>query len=315
MDLIKQLRASSGAPISDCKKAVDASDGDLDAAFEWLRKKGAARATEKAGRSASQGLVAVSLAPGGGHFVLLEVNSETDFVARNDHFQQFVADVAAAACSLSPPPTADDAAAAATALDVDALLDAPLASGSSGAELPTRDVLAELVGKMGESCVVRRAVALRAPSGDGGAFGSYLHNTVAPTLGSKGALVTLRCDAAAGDDAARATLEAAAKRLAMHVVAARPKYLNPASVPEADVAREREILAEVSRDDKKPPEIMEKIITGKLGKFYAETTLLKQQHLAEEGSPPVEKVLAALGKSLGAPVELCGFAAYHCGED
>ena len=337
-ELIKKLRVASGAPITDCKKAISEVGDDLDAAFEWLRKKGAARASEKSGRATqhvrlrkprqwrarslaeshtffrAQGLVGALVAENGTHAVLVEVNSETDFVARNEHFQRFVADVAASA-SARVEGGADGPAV--EPLSVEAMLDLPMSRGG----LPTRDALAELVGKVGESCVLRRATLARAPAGAGGGLGVYMHNVVsglrheaggpAPVLGVKGAVVALR---GGGGGAA---VEHAAKRLAMHVVAARPRYLTPEDVPDADLEREREILREQTRaaaGKPKPPEIVEKIINGKLNKFYTETTLLQQPHLAEEGSPAVSKVLEGLGAEAGEPVALHGFAAFHCGE-
>jgi elongation factor Ts len=256
-DSVKQLRERTGAGMMECKKALVETQGDLDAAAELMRKTGLAKADKKAARVAAEGLVAVERS--GPSAVLVEVNSETDFVARSDEFQAFATDLAKAALAKSPD-----------------TLEALLAL-NPGASNPGAGTLEEqrraLVAKLGENISVRRFVKITAP----GALGIYIHG------GRIGSLVALE-----GGD------EALARDLAMHVAALNPPYLDASEVPAAVLDKEREILADQTKGEKKPPEIIAKMVEGRLRKYLAEITLLGQPFVRDDDTT-VEKLLKKAG--------------------
>jgi elongation factor Ts len=252
-DTVKQLRERTGAGMMECKKALVETRGDLDAAAELMRKSGLAKADKKAARVAAEGTLALERA--GHSAVLVEVNCETDFVARSDEFQAFARDLAKAALAHSPA-------------DVEALL--RLAQGGSGS---LEDQRRALIAKIGENIAVRRFVRVTAP----GALGAYIH-------GSRiGSLVALQ-----GGD------EALARDLAMHVVAANPSYVDAGAVPAAVLDKEREILTDQTKAEKKPPDIIAKMVEGRLRKFLAEITLLGQP-FAKDPETTVEKLVNKAG--------------------
>ncbi len=237
--LVKELRERTGLGMMECKKALVETDGDLELAIENLRKSGQAKAAKKAGRTAAEGAVAVEVAEDGKKAVLLEVNSETDFVARDDNFKDFVAKVAS--CVLNTGIT-----------DMAQLADTPIAEGESTVEV-TRQALVQ---KIGENVQVRRATVLESPEG---VVGAYLH-------GSKiGVLVALK-----GGDAELG------KDVAMHVAASNPLVVTPDQVDEETVNKEREIFTAQARESGKPEEIIEKMITGRINKFLKEISLVEQ---------------------------------------
>ena len=254
-DTVKQLRERTGAGMMECKKALVETRGDLDAAAELMRKSGLAKADKKAARVAAEGTVAVERA--GLSAVLVEVNCETDFVARSDEFLGFARDVARAALAQSPP-------------DLGALLAARQGAAS------LEDQRRALIAKLGENISVRRFERLDAP----GALGTYIHG------GRIGALVALK-----GGD------EALAKDLAMHVAAVNPAYVDAGAVPAAVLAKEREILAEQTRGEKKPPEIIAKMVEGRLRKYLAEITLVGQPFVKDPDTT-VEKLLKQAGAAV-----------------
>jgi elongation factor Ts len=252
-DKVKQLRERTGAGMMECKKALVETAGDLDAAAELMRKTGLAKADKKATRVAAEGTVAVGRS--GNSAVLVEVNCETDFVARSDEFQAFARDLASAALQANPA-------------DLDALLRLPH-GGASSLEERRR----ALIAKIGENIAVRRFVRVTAP----GALGTYVHGT------RIGSLVALQ-----GGD------EALARDLAMHVAAANPAYIDSASVPAAVLEKEREILADQTKAEKKPPEIIAKMVEGRLRKYLGEITLLGQGFVKDPDTT-VEKLLKQSG--------------------
>jgi len=281
--MVKDLRDKTGAGMMDCKAALGETAGDLEAAVDWLRKKGLAKAAKKAGRIAADGLIGI--ATKGGRSAIVEVNSETDFVARGDEFQNFVRKTAQQALAAEG--------------DLERLLASGIEDGASLAE-----VLANLIGKIGENMSVRRSAALLV---EPGVVASYVHNSVAPDLGKIGVLVALE----SSGDAAK--LMALGKQLAMHVAATNPIALSVESVPPDVVARERAIYADQARQSGKPENVIEKMIEGRLRKFYEESVLL-QQVFVIDGETPVGKVVQNAAKDVGAPVAVTGFVRFAVGE-
>jgi elongation factor Ts len=282
--LVKELREKTGAGMMDCKRALTETEGDLEPAIDWLRKKGLAAAAKKAGRVASEGLVAAAVR--GSEGAVIEVNAETDFVARNEMFQSFVRTV----CDL----------ALGAAHDLDQLR----AAAYPGTGRSVGEELTHLISTIGENMTLRRMHRLAVPQG---VVASYVHGAVAPGLGKIGVLVALQ---SAGDQAALLTL---GKHLAMHVAAANPQYLTIASVDPAALERERNVLREQSRASGKPDAIIEKMVEGRLRKFYEDVVLLEQIYVVD-GESRVAKVLETAAKDAGAPIKLAGFVRFALGE-
>lgn len=282
--LVKELRATTGAGMMDCKKALTETAGDADAAVDWLRKKGLAAAVKKAGRVASEGLVGTVV--DGTMGAVVEVNSETDFVARNEQFQQFVAAVTE------------------LGLQSDGTLDGLLAMGFQDTGHTVGDEVTSMISTIGENMSVRRVATL---SVGNGAVASYVHNQVAPGAGKIGVLVGLE---STGDSAA---LMALGKQLAMHVAAAKPLFLNVASVDASALDREREVLSEQARASGKPEEIIAKMVEGRLRKYY-EDVVLEEQTFVIDGESKIAKVLKGAEGDVGAPVKLAGFVRFELGE-
>lgn len=282
--LVKDLRTKTGAGMMDCKKALVESGGDIEAAVDWLRTKGLAAAAKKAGRIAAEGLIGVY--SGGAVGAIVEVNSETDFVARNETFQSFVHTVSELACVANA--------------DAGALLTAPY----PGSALNVEGKLKELVATIGENMAVRRAQAL---SVGAGVVAGYVHNTIAPGMGKIGVLVALE---STGDKEKLAEL---GKNIAMHVAAANPQALAIDAVDATALERERAVLREQAAASGRPPEVIEKMVEGRLRKFYEETVLLEQVYVID-GKERVGKVVDAAAKDIGAPVRLTGFVRYALGE-
>lgn len=283
--LIKDLREKTGAGMMDCKKALGETNGDIEAAIDWLRKKGLSTAAKKSGRVAAEGLVAV--AGEGAKAIALEVNAETDFVARNDKFQSFVVEAAKVAL-------------ASGAKDIEALK----AASYTGTGRNVQEELTQLIATVGENMNLRRMVALSVSQG---VVASYVHNAVAPNLGMIGVLVAL--ESAAPTD----KLMALGKQIAMHVAAARPDALTIADVDSSALEREKNVLADQARASGKPEAIIEKMVEGRLRKYYEEVVLLEQVYVVD-GETKIKDVLEKAGKELGAPVKLTGFVRYQLGE-
>jgi elongation factor Ts len=281
--LVKELREKSGAGMMDCKKALSEVAGDLEAAIDWLRKKGLAAAAKKAGRVAAEGLVGV--AAEGPKGALVEVNSETDFVARNESFQSFVTAVSKLALTTS---------------DVEALKNAKMPDGGQ----TVSEKLTQLVATIGENMSLRRTAMLSVPHG---VVASYVHNAAAPGVGKIGVLVALE---STGDTAKLAAL---GKQIAMHVAAANPQALTTDAVSAADLDRERSVLAEQARASGKPEEIIAKMVEGRLRKYYEDVVLLEQLYVID-GESRVKQVVEKAAKEIGAPVKLTGFVRMALGE-
>ncbi len=282
--LVKELRESSGAGMMDCKKALTETSGDLDAAVDWLRKKGLAAAAKKAGRVAAEGLVGV--ASKGTSGAVVEVNAETDFVARNDDFQGFVSNTAT------------------LALDANGDMDTLLAASYPGTGAVLSDQLTTMIATIGENMSVRRTAQFSVESG---VVSSYVHNQIAPGLGKIGVLVALESTGDADK------LAALGKQLAMHVAAAHPQALDKDDVDASSLDREREVLSDQARASGKPEEIIAKMVEGRLRKYYEEVCLLEQTYVID-GETKVRKVIENAGKDVGAPVKLTGFARFQLGE-
>jgi elongation factor Ts len=282
--LVKELREKTGAGMMDCKRALGETGGDMEAAVDWLRKKGLAAAAKKAGRIAAEGLVGAATRTVAG--AVVEVNSETDFVARNELFQAFVRTVAGLAVGGNG--------------DVEALKQTPY----PGTGRTVAEELTELVARIGENLVLRRTARLAVASG---VVASYVHNSLAPGLGKIGVLVALESDAS-GE--ALATL---GRQLAMHVAAANPQYLDVSSVPAAALDRERAVLREQAAGSGKSEEIVARMVEGRLRKFYEEAVLLDQVFVIDNETR-VSKVVEAAAKQAGSPIRVAGFVRLALGE-
>jgi elongation factor Ts len=282
--LVKELRVVSGAGVLDCKKALVATDGDIDNAIDWLRKNGLSKAAKKADRVAAEGLI--GLKTNGSLGVMIEVNSETDFVARNEQFQKFVDDV------LSIVETTGD--------DIDALKKATY----PGASHDVAEELINLIATIGENLSLRRAKRFVV---DNGVVGGYIHNGVTPTLGKIGVLVALESDGKAD------VLSGFAKSLSMHVAATQPQAISVDNLDQASVERERAVLKEQIKDLKKPQEILDKMIEGRLRKFYQEVVLLEQTFVVD-GENKISKVVEGKSKEAGGDIKIVGFDRFKLGE-
>jgi len=281
--LVKELREISGAGMMDCKKALVENGGNLDQSVDWLRKKGLAAAAKKAGRVAADGLVGIVAE--GTQGALVEVNCETDFVARNEQFQGFVAAVTKLALKGS---------------DVEGLKAMPL----PGESLTVAEKLTQLVATIGENMQLRRTAKL---SVSNGAVAAYMHNSVVPGLGKIGVLVGLE---STGD---KAKLAALGKQIAMHVAAAKPLALSADVLDQGAIERERAIYAEQAAASGKPAEIVAKMVEGRLRKYYEEVVLLEQTYVHDD-KVRVKQVVEKAGKELGAPVKIAGFVRFTLGE-
>ena len=282
--LVKELREKTGAGMMDCKKALAENGGVLDAAVDWLRAKGLSAAAKKAGRVAADGLIGLTTACNAG--AVVEVNAETDFVARNDKFQAFVRQVAE------------------IALKGDGKTESLKAGAYPGTGRTVEEEAANLVATIGENISVRRGTRLAVPEG---VVVGYVHNAAGAGIGKIGVLVALK---SAGD---RAKLEALGRQLAMHVAAANPQAVDVAALDKATVERERAILLEQVKDSGKPANIVEKMIDGRIRKFYQDVVLLEQTFVVDNETK-VAKVLENAAKDLGKPVSVAGFARFQLGE-
>jgi elongation factor Ts len=281
--LVKELRDSTGAGMMDCKKALTEVGGDIDSAVDWLRKAGMASAAKKAGRVAAEGLVAVQADGSAG--AIVEVNAETDFVARNEQFQDFVHKVA----NIAVEQEGDFEKIKNSALDGAGTVD---------------EAAKSLVATIGENINLRRSAALLVTNG---IVASYIHNSVTPSSGRIGVLVGLESD---GD---KGKLMAAGRQLAMHVAAAAPQWTDISDVDPAVLERERSILADQAKASGKPDEIVEKMVEGRLRKYYEEVVLLEQIYVVDNETK-VRKVVEGLAADVGASVKLTGFVRFVLGE-
>jgi elongation factor Ts len=276
--LVKDLRERTGAGISDCKKALVESDGVMDDAIDWLRKKGLSSAAKKSGRVAAEGLVGVVTAAGRG--AMVEVNAETDFVARNEAFQGFVQQVAKVALEVGQ--------------DLDAIKAAPYpGTGRSVAE-----ELTHLIATIGENMALRRAAVLRV---NHGVVASYVHQSLKPGIGKIGVLVAVE------GPSEQAALETLGRQVGMHVAATKPEALDTDAVDPAALEREKAVLSEQARASGKPEAIIEKMVEGRIRKYYEEVVLLEQVWV-HDGESRVKAVVQKAG------AKLAGFARFQLGE-
>ncbi|MCA0401506.1 MAG: translation elongation factor Ts [Proteobacteria bacterium] len=281
--MVKELREKTDAGMMDCKAALNETGGDMEAAVDLLRKKGLAKAAKKAGRVAAEGLVGI--AGGGTKAVVVELNSETDFVARNDQFQALVRNVAGVALNGST--------------DVEAIKNAAYPGGGT-----VQEAIANLVATIGENMSLRRAAAL---SVNAGVVASYLHNAVGDGLGKIGVIVALE---STGNVEA---LGAIGRQVAMHIAAANPVALEASSVDPAVIERERGVLSEKARASGKPDNVIEKIVDSGLKTFFKEVCLVDQMFV-HDSSKTVAQAVKEAEKAAGAPIVLKGFVRYALGE-
>ncbi len=281
--LVKDLREKTGAGMMDCKHALAETDGDIETAIDWLRKKGLAKAAKKSGRIAADGLVGAAVEDLVG--VVVEVNSETDFVARNDDFQGLVRGILAVALDKAP------------AADVDTVLGAHYLGGGT-----VSDAIANAIATIGENMTLRRVQGLRVSEG---AIGQYVHGQIVDGLGRIGVIVGLESK---GD---RDALAALGRQVAMHVAAASPIALSADGVDPATVARERSVLAE--KNAGKPPHVIEKIVESGLKTYYKEVCLLDQPYVHDPAKSVAQAVKEA-EKTVGAPISVTGLVRFALGE-
>jgi elongation factor Ts len=281
--LVKELREKSGAGMMDCKKALAETNGDMDAAVDWLRTKGLAAAAKKSGRVAAEGLVAIAVDGTKGSVV--ELNAETDFVARNSEFQAFASTLARLALGVD---------------DIDALK----AADFPGTGRNVADELTQKIATIGENMSLRRMETLSVGSGS---VVSYIHNATAEGLGRIGVLVALE------STVDKASLDGLGKQIAMHIAATSPASLSISDLDPEAVARERDVLIEQAKASGKPQEIAEKMVEGRMKKYYQEVVLLEQTSVID-GETRIADVVAKAGKDAGADIALTGFVRFNLGE-
>ncbi len=285
--LVKDLREKTGVGMMDCKRALVENDGDMDASIDWLRAKGLSKAAKKADRAAAEGLIAIATRKDGAGMTaaVIELNAETDFVARNELFQSAARKTAVAALDVVG--------------GVEDIVAATTADGEVISEMVT-----QLIATIGENMMVRRSACFTVSPG---AIGAYVHNAVAPDLGKIGVLVAIE---GAGDQAA---IQELGRKIAMHVAATNPMSLSTDDLDQANVDRERAVFTEQALASGKPESVVEKMVEGRIRKFYEEVVLLKQAFVMNPDQT-VEQLVEATGKELGAPLKVVGFVRLALGE-
>ena len=280
--MVKDLRDSTGAGMMDCKQALSENDGNMEAAVDWLRKKGLSKAAKKSGRIAAEGLIAALTK--GAKGVVVEVNSETDFVARNEHFQGLVKMIAQ------------------VALDVGA--DVEKIKAAKVGAITVEAAISDAIATIGENMSLRRAAALEVSKG---VVSSYVHNAVVEGAGKMGVIVALESPGKAEE------LAVLGKQLAMHVAAANPLAVDPSGLDPATVKREKDVLADKYRQQGKPENVIEKIVESGLKTYYKEVCLLEQAFIHDSGKSVAQALKEAEGK-VGGPIKVTGFLRYALGE-
>ena len=280
--MVKELRETTGAGMMDCKAALTETNGDMQAAIDWLRKKGLSKAAKKAGRVAAEGLIGVQVQ--GTKGVVVEVNSETDFVARNDLFQGLVKMIAGVALSAGT--------------DVEKIKAAKLGS------ITISEAIADTIAKIGENMTLRRAAAL---SVGRGAIGAYVHSSVVDGLGKIGVLVALESTGKADE------LTSLGRMIAMHIAASNPQAIEASGLDPAVVAREKAVLADKFKAQGKPANVIDKIVESGLKTYYKEVCLLEQAYVHEPDKSVAQALKEAEGK-VGGPIKITGFVRYALGE-
>jgi elongation factor Ts len=281
--MVKELREKTGAGMMDCKKALNETQGNMEEAIDWLRTKGLAAAAKKAGRIAAEGLVGVCVE--GMRGAVVEVNAETDFIAKNEAFQTLVSAVSKNALSAS---------------DLDALS----RSAYAGEASTIGEELTRLIAVIGENMSLRRFETL---SVDQGVVASYVHSQIAPNLGRIGVLLALE------SSADQEKLHELAKKICMHIAASNPQALTREAVDPDLIERERAIFSEQAKESGKPEEFIEKMVEGRIQKYYKEIVLLEQPFVMD-GKTPVKTILDEASKDLGAPISIKGYVRYGLGD-
>jgi elongation factor Ts len=280
--LVKDLREKTGAGMMDCKAALNETNGDLEAAVDWLRKKGLAKAAKKAGRVAAEGLIGI--ARSGTKAAVVEVNAETDFVARNDHFQGLVKMIADVALS--------------TGGDIEKI------KAAKAGSMTVDEAIASAIATIGENMSLRRAAVVAVNQG---AVGSYVHNSISDGLGKIGVIVGLESSGSADE------LTALGRLVAMHIAAANPLAVDASGLDPAVVAREKDVLADKYKAQGKPANVIEKILESGLKTYYKEVCLLEQDFIHDSGKSVAQALKEAEGK-VGGPIKITGFVRYALGE-
>jgi elongation factor Ts len=285
--LVKELREKSGAGMMDCKKALSENAGDLEASMDWLKAKGLSKAARKADRVAAEGLVAVAVRADGSGEVgsAIELNAETDFVARNELFQKAAREIAQASLSVEG--------------GVDAINQAKVASGET-----VQDLVTNLIATIGENMMLRRAARFAVSPG---VVATYVHNAAGPDVGRIGVLVALRSE---GD---KTKLRELGRKIAMHVAATSPLSLSTEDLDPSAVEREKAIFTEQAASSGKPAQVIEKMVEGRIRKFFEDVVLLKQAFVMNPDQT-IEQLLAGAAKEVGSPVVLTGFVRLALGE-
>ena len=282
--MVKELRETTGAGMMDCKSALAETKGDMQAAQDWLRKKGLSKAAKKAGRVAAEGLVGIAIT--GTKGVVVEVNSETDFVARNDLFQGLVKMIAEVALTAGT--------------------DVAKINAAKAGSITVAESISDTIAKIGENMTLRRAASLDVGKG---VIGSYVHNSVTDGLGKIGVIVGLESTGKADE------LNALGRQIAMHIASTNPISVDPSGVDPATVKREKDILADKFRQQGKPEAMIEKIVESGLKTFYKEQTLLEQPFIFDDsGKKSVAQALKEAEGKVGGPIKITGFARYALGE-
>lgn len=283
---VKELREKSGAGMMDCKKALTENNGDMEAAIDWLRKKGIVSAAKKADRVAADGLVAIAQSDDKKEAAMIELNSETDFVAKNADFQSEALNIAKI-----------------TLAKTDGNLDAVKAATCNTQKIPVTEIVTNLTAKIGENIQLRKSTKLKVANG---VVATYMHNAVVPNAGKIGVLVALE------STAPQAKLLEIGRQIAMHVAAAKPEALTREEVKADSLERERNIFVEQAKASGKPDNVIEKMVDGRINKFYGEV-VLPEQIFVLDGKSKVSDFLAAASKEAGAPIKLVGFKLYELG--
>ena len=280
--MVKELRESTGAGMMDCKTALTETNGDMTAAQDWLRKKGLSKAAKKAGRVAAEGLIGVQVQ--GTKGVVVEVNSETDFVARNDLFQGLVKMIADVALSVGT--------------DVEKI------NAAKAGSITVAESISDTIAKIGENMTLRRAAGLSVGKG---AIGSYVHNAVIDGLGKIGVIVALESPGKTDE------LSELARLLAQHVAATNPQAIDPSGLDPVVVEREKNVLADKFKQQGKPANVIDKIVESGLKTFYKEVCLLDQAYIRDDKKSVSQVLKEAEGKA-GGPIKVAGFVRYALGE-
>lgn len=286
---VKELRTKTGAGMMDCKKALQEVGGDMEQAIEWLRKKGISKASKKADRVAAEGLVGSFVE--GNKGAVIELNSETDFVAKNEEFQNFLREIGSVSLGKS---------------DLAAVTSETLSSTGKSVE----DSLKDLIAKIGENMNLRRFQSVEVANGT---VVAYTHNAVTASLGKIGVLVALEGDVSSLSEDAQASVQILGKQIAMHIAAVNPLSVSVDSLDPATVDKEREILKEQALASGKPENIVDKMVEGRIKKFYQENVLLEQEFVID-GETPIKQVVANLSKEVGTNIEIKEFVRFGLGE-